>query len=158
MGMEIERKFLVSSDLWRIGALPILYAQGYLSKDAVRTVRIRIAGTKGYLTIKGPVSGISRTEFEYSIPLEDAQQLLDLCIGPIVEKNRHKILFEGHLWEVDEFLGENKGLIMAEVELSHPEESIILPPWIGTEVSGDSRYYNSNLSTHPYLKWVRDSS
>jgi len=158
MGMEIERKFLVSSDLWRVGTLPVRYAQGYLSKDTIRTVRIRIAGTKGYLTIKGPVSGISRSEFEYPIPLEDAQQLLDLCIGPIVKKNRHKILFEGHLWEVDEFLGENQGLIMAEVELSHPEESIILPPWIGREVSGDSRYYNSNLNTNPYQEWVRDSS
>jgi len=157
MGTEIERKFLVTSDLWKKGAQPIHYAQGYLSKEMGVTVRVRIAGEKAFLTIKGPITGISRAEFEYSIPLKDAEEMLLLSIGPLVEKNRHKIPFGGHLWEVDEFLGDNTGLVVAEVELSDAEEKITPPPWLGREVSGDPRYYNSNLSIYPYRQWDQKS-
>ena len=157
MGIEIERKFLVTSDLWKIGTEPVHYAQGYLSKEIGATVRVRIAGKKAFLTIKGPITGISRAEFEYSIPLKDAEEMLRLSVGPLVEKNRHRIRFGTHLWEVDEFLGDNEGLVVAEVELSNPGENIIPPPWLGKEVSGDPRYYNSNLSVYPYRQWDKKS-
>ena len=153
MGTEIERKFLVSSDAWRHGVSGVPYSQGYISRGSGRTVRIRIAGNESFITIKGPVSGISRAEFEYPIPLEDARQLLSLCEGPIIQKQRFHIRHEGALWEVDEFEGANSGLVIAEIELKHPDEEVSLPGWIGKEVSGDSRYYNSNLTHHPYNQW-----
>lgn len=153
MGMEIERKFLIADDSWRHGAEGIPYSQGYLARGAGRTVRIRTAGEKAFLTIKGPVEGISRAEFEYPIPAEDARQLFPLCEGPLVEKIRYKVFFGNHFWEIDEFLGENEGLTIAEVELSHPDEPVIPPAWLGREVTGDPRYYNSNLSVHPFREW-----
>jgi CYTH domain-containing protein len=153
MGIETERKYLVSGDDWRLLGTPIPYAQGYLQRGTGRTVRLRIAGDEAYLTIKGPVIGISRQEFEYLIPVEDARTMLPLCDGPVIEKTRTKVPLGSHVWEVDEFSGENEGLVIAEVELSDPEEKIDPPAWIGTEVTGDPRYYNSNLTVHPYREW-----
>ena len=153
VGTEIERKFLVVGNDWRAGASGTSYIQGYLSRDVARIVRIRLAGPAAYLTIKGIVHGASRPEFEYPIPLSDAQQLMNLCLRPLVEKTRHVIKFAGKRWEVDEFHGDNRGLILAEIELSREDESIDIPPWIGQEVSGDPRYFNSYLSEHPYTQW-----
>lgn len=158
MGIEIERKFLIAHDSWRHGVTGIAYGQGYILRGSGRTVRVRIAGEKAFITIKGPVIGISRAEFEYSIPTEDARELLLLCESPLIEKTRYKIHVEGHIWEIDEFHGENDGLIVAEVELSHPEEPISFPSWLGKEVTGDSRYYNSNLTIHPYRGWDHECS
>lgn len=154
MGQEIERKFLVVGDGWREGAEGTLYRQGYLAKDADRTVRVRVAGTKAFLTIKGRTKGTSRAEYEYEIPLKDAEELLDLCEGPLVEKTRHKIPHAGHTWEVDVFHGDNEGLVMAEVELEREDAHVEMPGWIGKEVSGDARYYNSSLSQRPYKTWA----
>jgi adenylate cyclase len=154
MATETERKFLVKSDNWRNLAPGILYRQGYIASSEARTVRIRVAGDLGYITIKGVSVGISRSEFEYAIPVEDAMEMLDtLCDRPLIEKYRHKIAIGPLVWEVDEFLGENQGLIMAEVELSDAQQEITLPEWIGTEVSGDPRYFNANLAKHPFSKW-----
>jgi len=153
MGLEIERKFLLNGDAWRALGSPEPYSQGYISRGSGRTVRVRIAGEKAFLTIKGPVTGISRQEFEYLIPCSDAREMLALCDGPVIEKERRRIPHGNHVWEVDEFFGENEGLIVAEVELSHPEEEITLPRWVGREVTGDPRYYNSNLTVNPYRRW-----
>ncbi|MEB3292912.1 MAG: CYTH domain-containing protein [Synechococcales bacterium] len=132
----------------------ILYREGFLSRDAGHTIRFRIAGSKGFLTIKTRVVGLSRMEYEFVIPTADAAALLDgLCEQPQIEKYRYTILYQGMVWEVDEFLGDNQGLFLAEVELDRPDQSIVLPPWIGTEVSGDERYYNSNLVKHPFSQW-----
>lgn len=158
MGIEIERKFLIAEDSWRLQAVGISYAQGYLSRGTGRTVRVRIAGEEAYITIKGPVRGISRLEYEYQIPVKDARELLLLCEGPLIEKTRYRIFTEGHLWEIDEFHGENAGLVIAEVELADPQESVIFPSWLGTEVTGDARYYNSNLTMHPYCDWRQKDS
>ncbi len=116
-------------------------------------MRIRVAGELGYLTIKGATTGASRAEFEYEIPLVDAKQLLTLCDGPLIEKYRRKINYEGMLWEVDEFLGENQGLVVAEIELESESQVFAKPDWVGVEVTLDARYYNSNLSAHPFSKW-----
>ncbi len=156
MGREIERKFLVSSDAWRHQALPVPYAQGYLCRGTGGTVRVRIAGSEAFLTIKGAVSGISRAEFEYPLPLADAQELLALCPDSLIRKSRTHLLYEGHLWEIDQFEGANAGLIVAEIELTDPEESFLIPPWLGKEVSGDPRYFNSNLTIHPFSAWGND--
>ena len=130
------------------------YRQGYLSVDPERTVRVRIAGSNAFITVKGLTRGIERREFEYSIPPADAGVMLDeLCTRPLVEKLRHRIIFAGLTWEVDEFLGENKGLLLAEVELPAPDARVELPPWAGLEVSDDPRYFNSNLSRNPYTRW-----
>jgi len=156
MGTEIERKFLVIGDEWRSLAQGIPYAQGYLVSELGRTVRVRIAGEQGFITIKGATQGISRAEFEYEIPVQDARELLEnLCDRPFIQKTRHKIRYGGFLWEVDEFAGENQGLIMAEVELQDAEQAIVPPPWIGEEVSHDPRYYNSNLAKFPFSQWKR---
>jgi len=155
MGTEIERKFLVQNDNWRALGQGKLYRQGYLTTNPDCTVRVRIAGDQGYLTIKGATTGISRAEYEYGIPLEDAAQLLDtLCQPPLIEKTRYRIpAAKGLVWEVDEFAGENQGLIIAEIELPNAEQSVELPDWIGPEVSNDPRYFNSNLSKHPFSHW-----
>jgi CYTH domain-containing protein len=156
MGKEIERKFLVIGDDWRSLGRGSVYSQGYLASEPRRTVRVRIADAKGYLTIKGATQGISRAEFEYEIPIEDAQQLLEqLCDRPFIQKTRYKIPYGDLLWEVDEFAAENQGLILAEVELRDPKQAIDLPNWIGAEVSHDPRYYNSNLVKHPFAHWGR---
>lgn len=152
MAIEIERKFLIVGDAWR-SAPAVYFCQGYLNRSKERTVRIRVAGEQGYLTIKGATSGVSRAEFEYEIPLADAQQMLTLCDGPLIEKYRRKISYEGMLWEVDEFLGENQGLVVAEIELESEYQKFAKPDWVGEEVTQDARYYNSNLSAQPFCKW-----
>jgi CYTH domain-containing protein len=154
MGVEIERKFLVASQLWKAGAEGVHYQQGYLCRGRGRTVRVRTAGQNAFLTIKGPSSGASRAEFEYPIPLEDAQEMLRLCEGALIDKTRYRVRFEGHTWEVDEFHGDNTGLVLAEVELSQEDEHVSIPPWIGEEVTADPRYFNSNLSIHPFKAWL----
>lgn len=153
MGVEIERKFLVCNEDWRSLGIPVQYAQGYLAADGVRTVRIRIAGNDGFLTIKGASAGISRLEYEYAIPASDALEMLRLCTIPVITKYRTKIPYKGKIWEVDEFEGENEGLIMAEIELASEDESFDIPPWIGLEVTGDLRYFNSQLSVNPFRNW-----
>jgi CYTH domain-containing protein len=154
MPTEIERKFLVKGDEWRTLATGTVYRQGYLSTKKGCTVRVRLVGNQGYLTIKGSTKGISRAEYEYPIPAEDAQEMLgNLCEPPLIEKTRYKIEFAGLTWEVDEFAGENQGLIIAEVELTDENQIIELPDWIGKEVSDDSRYFNANLVQHPFSQW-----
>lgn len=154
MATEIERKFLVKGDEWRILATGTVYRQGYLSTKKGCTVRVRLVGNQGYLTIKGLTQGFSRAEYEYPIPAEDAQEMLDnLCDRPLIEKTRYKIEYAGLIWEVDEFASENQGLILAEVELADENQIIELPDWIGKEVSDDPRYYNANLTQHPYSQW-----
>jgi len=161
MGIEIERKFLIAKggleEACRLDGEGVPYAQGYLSRGTGRTVRIRIAGSAAFLTVKGPVTGISRAEFEYEIPINDARQMLMLCDGPVIEKIRRRIPHCGHVWEVDEFMGENEGLAVAEVELATADEFIEIPSWIGKEVTGDPRYYNSNLTVHPYRLWRHEA-
>ncbi len=152
MAIEIERKFLVTGDAWR-SAEPVYYCQGYLNRDKARTVRVRIAGGQGFLTIKGPSQGASRSEFEYAIPLADARQLLALCEQPLIEKKRRKIPYEGFVWEVDEFLGDNLGLVVAEIELPSEDAEFARPQWLGQEVTQEARYFNSNLSKHPFNRW-----
>lgn len=153
MGVEIERKFLVRNDRWRDLAPGELYRQGYIP-TLESTVRIRVIRDRGFITIKGRTQGIARAEYEYEIPLNDATQMLDtLCKPPLIEKYRHKIEFNGLVWEVDEFLGENRGLTIAEVELESADQAIDLPDWIGEDVSHDPRYYNSNLTKHPFTTW-----
>jgi adenylate cyclase len=166
MPTEIERKFLVKGEAWRSLATGTIYRQGYLSTKKGCSVRVRLVGEQGYLTIKGLSQGISRAEYEYSIPAEDAQEMLDnLCISeasregyrPIIEKTRYKIDFAGLIWEVDEFAGENQGLIVAEVELTDEHQVIELPDWIGKEVSDDPRYFNANLVQYPYSQWSENT-
>lgn len=154
MAKEIERKFLIKKDLWQPCSEGVEIAQGYLSLDIERTVRVRIKGDKGYLTIKGKNSGISRTELEYEIPKNEARQLLDeLCIKPLLEKRRYVESIKGQQWEIDVFTGDNAGLIVAEAELASEEAALELPAWIDKEVSVDSRYYNSSLIQKPYKNW-----
>ena len=153
MAIEIERKFLTVSDVWR-SAPAVYFCQGYLNRSKERTVRIRVAGEQGFLTIKGANTGASRAEFEYEIPLADAKQLLALCEGPLIEKYRRKIAYAGMLWEVDEFLGDNQGLVVAEIELESEAQVFAKPDWIGEEVTQDARYYNSNLSLNPFNTWA----
>lgn len=153
MGCEIERKYLVRTDSWRDGPAGRLLRQGYLSRDPKRTIRIRISGDEAFLTIKSAREGIRRDEFEYAVPVEDATELLALCEGPLVEKIRHEREFGGHLWEIDEFLGANAGLVVAEIELEAADEDFPLPGWAGEEVSDDPRYYNSNLAVRPWSSW-----
>ncbi len=154
MAKEIERKFLVKNDEWRGQAAGKRYRQGYLSTVKERTVRVRTAGEKGFLTIKGITVGASRPEYEYEIPVGDADEMLDgLCEKPLIEKTRYRIPDAGLTWEVDEFEGDNAGLITAEVELKDENQSVSLPAWIGQEVTGDPRYFNANLVAKPFTKW-----
>jgi adenylate cyclase len=155
MGIEIERKFLVKGTDWRSMATGTLYRQGYIPTVGKQTVRVRIAGQSGYLTLKGPTVNFSRSEFEYSIPLQDAQQMLEqLCDQPLIEKVRYRIPWHDLVWEVDEFLGDNAGLFLAEVELCDPQQPITLPDWIGEEVSHDPCYRNAYLARNPYRHWT----
>ena len=154
MGVEIERKFLVDGDAWRTLGQATLLRQGYLSTDAARTVRVRIDGEQAFLTIKGKSVGASRGEWEYPIPVNEAAELLDgLCQQPLVEKVRRRIAIGPHTWEVDEFLGANAGLVVAEIELASEDEAFEKPDWLGREVTGDARYFNSNLIRQPYSQW-----
>lgn len=155
MAVEIERKFLVINDLWReqvVSSADI--QQAYISNQANATVRVRIYSDKAFLTIKGPTKGISRDEFEYSVPVEDAKQMLSLRqTGVVIEKARHKVRSGKHIWDLDIFYGDNQGLNMAEVELKSEGEEFAMPEWVGQEVTGDRRYANSHLAEDPYCNW-----
>ncbi len=153
MKIETERKFLLSGDGWKEGATAIHFKQAYVNEPGENTVRVRIEGERGVLTIKSKTKGISRQEYEYEIPLEDAEGLLKICRTPVVEKYRYKVKYAGHLWEIDEFVGTNAGLVMAEIELSSEDEYFEKPEWIGEEVTADKRYYNSHLARYPYSQW-----
>lgn len=154
MPQEIERKFLVVGDGWRRPEGGTLYRQGYLCAEAGCTVRVRIAGDKAWLTVKGLTKNIRRSEFEYAIPVTDAQDMLgEMACKPIISKMRHIVRENGLLWEIDEFLGENAGLIVAEVELEDEDQAVAPPAWLGPEVSGDPRYYNANLADNPFTHW-----
>lgn len=152
MATEIERKFLVGGEGWRNGT-GVRLRQGYLNRDKNRAVRIRIQGDRAFLTIKGPTRGATRTEFEYEIPVADAESLLELCDGPLVEKMRYVVPCEGLSWEIDVFEGANAGLVLAEIELKSEDQPFARPPWLGMEVTDDPRYYNVNLATLPYGAW-----
>jgi adenylate cyclase len=154
MGIEIERKFLVRGEDWRKGEPGLLYRQGFLRSSVECVVRVRIQGEAAFITIKGPTEGLRRLEFEYPVPLADAREMLDrLCPQPLMEKYRYRRTFAGHEWEIDEFLGENRGLVVAEVELRSEDEPLTAPEWVDREVTGDPRYYNVNLAQTPYTKW-----
>ncbi len=153
MGVEIERKFLLKGDGWRSLGVAVAMRQGYLSSDKARVVRVRIEGDQAYITIKGQSAGATRGEWEYAVPLADAEQLLLLCEQPLVEKVRRRIDFKGHTWEVDEFAGVNQGLVVAEIELAAENEAFEKPEWIGEDVTDDARYYNSSLVKKPFNAW-----
>ncbi len=156
MAKEIERKFLVKRDAWVPRDAGTHFKQGYLNSQKERVVRVRIEGNKAKLTIKGITTGVTRSEFEYPLPIEDAAILLDqLCEPPLIDKHRHVEEHGGHTWEIDVFHGDNEGLVIAEVELQSEDEKIVLPPWAGAEVSGDPRYFNSNLLKNPYRTWAQ---
>jgi adenylate cyclase len=155
MGVEIERKFLVKSDAWRVSAGEgTRLLQGYLANDAKATVRVRIRGEQAFLTIKGVTTGISRSEFEYSIPVDDAEAMLrELAVVPVIEKIRYRVPCGAHVWDLDVFAGENEGLVLAELELEAADDAFDHPAWAGDEVSHDPRYYNVNLASHPVSRW-----
>ncbi|MBT91431.1 MAG: adenylate cyclase [Deltaproteobacteria bacterium] len=154
MGMEIERKFLVLNEDWKVGAVGTFLHQGYLNRHPQRSVRVRVKGQQAVLTIKGMVSEISRFEYEYPVPLADAEHMLkELCEPPTLEKTRYLVECEEMCWEIDEFHGDNAGLVVAEIELENEEQPFAKPPWLGEEVSRDPRYLNINLSQHPYCQW-----
>lgn len=162
MASEIERKFLVLDSSWQEQSSQSRYLrQGYLTRieqGGNSSIRVRISDTEAWLNIKSSTLGISRLEYEYGIPLEDAREMLDLLVqGPVLEKTRHLIPFEGHTWELDVFHGENQGLVVAEIELTHEDETFAKPAWLGREVSADPRYYNVNLITHPWSEWKDDA-
>jgi adenylate cyclase len=154
VGVEIERKFLLTGDGWRTLGQPVLLRQGYLSSQRERVVRVRIEDGQAMLTIKGQSIGASRGEWEYPIPLADAAELLDnLCEKPLIEKYRTRVPVGGHVWEIDEFLGANQGLLVAEIELSSEGEAFEIPDWVGAEVTDDARYFNSSLIRSPFTSW-----
>jgi CYTH domain-containing protein len=154
MGEEIERKFLVATEGWRETAEGTRYRQGFLSTEPERTVRVRVAGPRGSITVKGKNVGARRAEFEYEIPVADAERMLDtLCKRPLIEKVRYTVAVAPHTWEIDVFEGENAGLVVAEIELRSEDEAFDKPEWVGDEVTGDPRYFNSNLVSNPYQTW-----
>jgi adenylate cyclase len=153
MAVEIERKFLVKNDGWRAEAdAGQRCIQGYLLSDGNKVLRVRRIGERAFLTLKGPTLGISRAEFEYEIPVSDAEELLAMCDNR-VEKTRYRISFADMIWEVDCFSGTNEGLTLAEIELESEDQSFECPAWLGEEVSGDTRYYNASLARHPFSAW-----
>lgn len=164
MAIEIERKFLPSNDAWRAAAYKtVAMAQGYLNDIGMvdsgamqASVRVRIEGDAAFLNIKSRELGARRQEFEYAIPLADAQALLALCVGGRIEKTRHYVEHLGHLWEVDEFFGDNAGLVVAEIELDSEHEVFAKPGWAGVEATHAPRYYNLALASHPYSQWRED--
>ena len=153
MNIEIERKFLVIRDKWNPKIKGVLYHQNYLSITDQSVVRVRIKGTEATLTVKSSGTGLTREEYQYEISVKDAENLLHLCPHKSIEKIRYKIDDQGHCWDVDEFQGENEGLLMAEVELEYETEEVILPEWLGEEVTGDPRYYNATLIQNPFKFW-----
>ena len=163
MGIEIERKFLVTGDGWRVAAHEVVpMAQGYINDQAAMdsgaqkaSVRVRIQGDQAYLNLKSRELGHTRQEFDYPIPVADARALLALCVGGLIDKRRHLVRHGGHLWEVDEFLGDNAGLVVAEIELDDAGEAFERPDWLGAEVTDDARYYNLALASRPYRDWPR---
>jgi CYTH domain-containing protein len=154
MALEIERKFLVDTRKWNPTVAGTRLVQAYLGIEPNPTVRVRIAGDKAFLTIKGRTKSISRPEFEYGIPVDEAQEMMKLAVSNPVEKIRYKIIHEGFLWEVDVFSGKNEGLVIAELELESENQVFPQPDWLLSEVSGDRRYYNSYLSEHPFQEWA----
>ncbi|MCC8427057.1 CYTH domain-containing protein [Mucilaginibacter sp. UR6-11] len=155
MGIEIERKFLVDHDKWQLLPKPqgCIMRQGYIVNEPDRTIRLRLAGDKAYLTFKSGTSGISRREYEYEIPVNEAAELFEQFVKAGLQKTRYCITYMDKLWEVDVFEGDNYGLIIAEIELKREDEPFELPEWVTTEVSEDARYYNANLSLKPYNTW-----
>jgi CYTH domain-containing protein len=155
MPRETEHKYLVRKDLWYAIQKPagVDIRQGYLLAGEGKTVRIRMAGPKAFLTIKGPSVNASRAEYEYPIPVTDATEMIALFAGPVIEKIRYKLDYHGKTWEIDEFFGKNEGLILAEIELQSTEETYDKPSWIGDDVTSDFRYYNAYLAEHPFLTW-----
>jgi CYTH domain-containing protein len=155
MGIEIERKFVVNLSAWQPQGKGVHFKQGYLSSNEQRLVRVRIQDNNASLTIKGPACGVTRTEFEYSIPLSDAATLLStLCEQPLIDKHRHTEVHFGKTWEIDVLHGLNEGLVLAEIELESEDEKFVLPAWVVAEVSTDPRYFNANLITRPYTSWT----
>lgn len=154
MPVEIERKYLLKNDDWRsLVTKQKKIVQGYLSDDPSRVVRVRVSGDQGIVTIKGKTEGVSRAEYEYNIPVEEALELVKMCKQHIIEKTRYIVDSNQHTWEIDVFEGKNEGLQIAEVELRDENEKVTLPDWIGEEVSNDSRYYNASLVSHPFTQW-----
>jgi len=154
MAKEIERKYLVLNDKYKENLNGIYCKQGYISIDPKRIVRVRINDQNAYITVKGELKGITRAEYEYSIPVNDAEEMLErLCYKPLVEKRRYKVGYKGFLWEVDEFYGDNEGLVIAEIELDKEGTDFPKPEWLGKEVTQDMRYYNSNLIKNPFKNW-----
>lgn len=156
MPLEIERKFLVNAEKWQVAKKPApsFYRQGYLVSDPNKTIRVRQTDDAGYLTIKGLSVGATRAEFEYEIPKAEAGELLDKFAVSGITKHRYKIEFKNKLWEVDEFLRENAGLLVAEIELKSETEPFELPDWVEREVTGEEKYYNSNLAVSPFKSWM----
>lgn len=155
MALEIEKKFLVVDERWRAGAgAGVRYRQGYLSESGPASVRVRVGGARAHLNVKSATLDQQRLEYEYEIPLADAEEMLEtLCTKPLVEKTRYEVEHAGHTWEVDVFEGDNAGLVVAELELEARDEPFQRPPWVGAEVSDDPRYYNVCLVKHPYKNW-----
>jgi len=155
MGIEIEHKFLVKDDGWRNEAShSVEMRQGYFTSHEACSIRVRLAGEQAFLNIKSATLGVTRTEFEYPIPADDAHFMLDhLCRKPLVEKTRHEVEHAGHVWEVDVFHGDNDGLVVAEIELTDANEAFDLPPWAGEDVSDQEKYYNVCLVDHPFKDW-----
>ncbi|WP_046156081.1 CYTH domain-containing protein [Chromobacterium vaccinii] len=153
MALEIERRFVVSGDGWRGLAPAVQYRQGYLSVEKERTVRVRVVGEQAWLTLKSNISNVSRHEFEYPIPLADAQTIMAAMCPMVVYKLRHRIEHGGFVWEVDEFFGDNAGLVLAEIELPGEDTPFSKPDWVGEEVTEDGRYTNAYLSKNPYGRW-----
>ncbi|AIC10511.1 CYTH domain-containing protein [Xylella fastidiosa] len=161
MAIEIERKFLVVGEGWRAAAHRVIpMTQGYINDQKVlgkgtqkASVRVRIQEDAAYLNLKSVAFGHTRQEFEYAIPLSDARDLLALCVGGLIDKRRHLVCYAGHVWEVDEFLGDNAGLVVAEIELDGAHEGFVLPDWLGVEVTDDARYYSLALASHPFVCW-----
>jgi len=157
MATEIERKYLIQLEAWQQAKKQVKYthiSQGYLSLEAARTVRIRMTKEMAFLTIKGITKGISRVEFEYQIPFNEGLELLKICQGSIIKKKRYTLSYDNLIWEIDEFEGDNLGLVVAEVELESEDQIFALPTWIKEEVSDDNRYYNANLVQYPFKDWV----
>ena len=159
MGIELERKFLVSSDEWRSAGRAVHFRQAYLATGPPVAVRVRVMEGQAYINIKKSTTDIMREEFEYPIPLRDGEKILEgLCVGSTIEKTRHYVEHEGFVWEIDEFEGVNAGLVVAEAEFEHEDQVIPLPPWIGKEVSSNPRHLNANLALKPYSQWEPDTA
>lgn len=154
MAIEIERKYLLADETWKTGVTGMRYTQGYITSENGRTVRVRLAGSTGFITVKGPTVNSRRLEYEYVIPEKDAREMLQsLCVKPLIDKYRYKIEYHGFIWEIDEFEGENSGLTLAEIELDSIDQPFDIPPWVGEEVTDNPRYYNASLAKFPFSKW-----